>query len=59
MGRRGRSGQVRKVSTPPGFDPRTVQPVGTRYTDCATRPTIIICKLAKFFLEWGMFEQYL
>ena len=24
---------------PPGFDPRTVQPVGSRYTDYATRPT--------------------
>ena len=23
---------------PPGFDPRTVQPVGSRYTDYATRP---------------------
>ena len=25
--------------TPPGFDPRTVQPVASRYTDYATRPT--------------------
>ena len=24
---------------PPGFDPRTVQPVAIRYTDSATRPT--------------------
>jgi hypothetical protein len=24
---------------PPGFDPRTVHPVASRYTDCATRPT--------------------
>jgi hypothetical protein len=38
-GPQGRSGQVRKVSTPPGFDPRTVQPVASRYTDWATRPT--------------------
>ena len=29
----GRSGQVRKVLPPPGFDPRTVQPVASRYTD--------------------------
>jgi hypothetical protein len=28
----GRSGRVRKISSPPGFDPRTVQPVATRYT---------------------------
>jgi len=26
-GPQGRSGQVRKISPPPGFDPRTVQPV--------------------------------
>ena len=35
----GRSGQVRKISPPPGFDPRTVQPVASRYNDYATRPT--------------------
>jgi hypothetical protein len=26
-------GKVRKISPPPGFDPRTVQPVASRYTD--------------------------
>jgi hypothetical protein len=31
----GRSGRVRKISPPPGFDPRTVQPVASRYTDWA------------------------
>jgi hypothetical protein len=36
-GPQGRSGQVRKISRPPGFDPRTVQPVASRYTDYATR----------------------
>jgi hypothetical protein len=30
-----RSVQVRKISTPPGFDPQTVQPVASRYTDWA------------------------
>jgi hypothetical protein len=29
----GGSGRVRKISLPPGFDPRTVQPVARRYTD--------------------------
>ena len=33
----GRSGWVRKIAHPPGFDPCTVQPVGSRYTDWATR----------------------
>ena len=28
-----RSGRVRKISPPPGFDPRTAQPVASRYTD--------------------------
>ena len=31
-GPQGRSGQVRKISPPPRFDPRTVQPVDSRYT---------------------------
>ena len=29
---------MRKISPPPGFDPRTVQPVGSRHTDYASRP---------------------
>ena len=35
-GPQGRSGRVRKISPPPGFDPRTVQPVASRYTDWCT-----------------------
>ena len=31
-GPQGRSGQVRKIHPPPGFDPRTVQPQWSRYT---------------------------
>ena len=38
----GRVGQVRKISPPPGFDPRTVQPVASRYTDYSTRPTLLM-----------------
>jgi hypothetical protein len=34
-----RCGQVRKILPLPGFDPRTVQPVASCYTDDATRPT--------------------
>jgi hypothetical protein len=30
-----RSGRLRKISPPPGFDPRTVQPVASSYTDYA------------------------
>ena len=32
---RGRSGRVRQISPPPGFDLRSVQPVASRYTDWA------------------------
>jgi hypothetical protein len=31
----GRSGRVLKISPPPGFDPRAVQLVASRYTDYA------------------------
>ena len=41
-GPQGRSGQVWKISPPPGFDPRTVQPVASRYTDYATWPTELV-----------------
>jgi len=34
-GPQGRSGRVREISPSPGFDPRTVQLVTSRYTDCA------------------------
>jgi hypothetical protein len=33
VGPQGGSVRVRKISPPPGFDPRTVQPVASRYTD--------------------------
>jgi hypothetical protein len=32
-GTQGRPGRVRKISPSPGFDPRTVQLVASRYTD--------------------------
>jgi hypothetical protein len=34
-GPQGRSGRMRKISPPPGFDPRIVQPVASRYKDGA------------------------
>ena len=39
-GLQGRSEQVRKISPPPGFYPRTVQPGASHCTNWATRPTI-------------------
>ena len=37
----GRSGRVRKISPPPGFDRRTVQPVASRYTDWAIAAAVL------------------
>jgi hypothetical protein len=34
-GPQGRSGRLRKITPPPGFDPRTVQVLARRYTDRA------------------------
>ena len=48
-GPKGRSGQVRKISPLPGFDPRTVQPVASHYTGYATRPTFV----THCHLIWG------
>ena len=50
-GPQGRSGQVRKISTAPGFSPQTVQPVTSRYTDWATRSTLLpVNFVSKFIL---------
>jgi hypothetical protein len=46
VGPQGRSGQVRKISPPPGFDRRTFHPVASRYTGRATRPTKYIVYFA-------------
>jgi len=39
VGRRARLDRCGKSRPPQGFDPRTIQPVASRYTDWATRPT--------------------
>jgi len=40
-GSQNRNGQVQKMSPPPAFDPQTVQPVASRYTDCAIPASVI------------------
>ena len=40
-GPQGRSGQVRKISPPSGFDPRTVHPVASRYIGYAPRHVVV------------------
>jgi hypothetical protein len=39
-GPQGRSVRVGIISPPPGFDPRTVHPIDSRYTDCRTVCTL-------------------
>ena len=56
-GPQGRSGHVRKISPPTGFDPRMVQPVASRYTNYATRPTFNNVVIVKFYLWLKLGEQ--
>ena len=65
-GPQGRSGQVRKISSPPRFDPRTVQPVASRYTDNAvqvpyhkaipTKNTLSFCNFFRCFPDTVTFS---
>ena len=43
LGPHGRTGRVQKTWPPPAFDTRTVQPVASRYTDCAIAAPHYIC----------------
>ena len=43
---------------PPGFDPRTVRPVASRYTDYATRPTLYRIELGCMWSKWFIQPKY-
>jgi len=49
-GPQGRSGQLREISPPPGFDPRIFRPITSRYTDWATGLT---CNGIDMSNYWG------
>jgi len=60
-GHQGRSGQARKISPPPGFDPRTVQPVASPYADWTipaplrqTQKQILACAVC-IAVSWSKF----
>ena len=58
-GPQGRSGRVRKISPPPGFDPRTVKPVASLYTDWAIPAANLLCGTSKFgriYFAWRQHE---
>jgi hypothetical protein len=53
-GPQGRSGQVRKISPPPGFDPQIAQTVASGYTDYATQPSRAVrkrCNILSMFIH--------
>ena len=52
-GPQGQSGQAENLA-PPGFDPWTIQPVVSRYTDSATQPTIVYNNIIKSVLYLSM-----
>ena len=55
VGTQGRSGRAENlVST--GIRSRTVQPVVSRYTDWATRPTIVMKYVGMSTKQWNMFR---
>jgi hypothetical protein len=53
-GTQGRSGQVRKISPPPGFNPRTFQSVTSRYTGWVTPLTLFTVPTLKQYIEIRM-----
>ena len=55
-GPQGRSGRVRKILPPPGFDPRIVQPVASHYTDCAIPASSILKDNIKLRTEFPSIE---
>ena len=50
-GPQGRYGRVWKISPPRGFDPRTVQPVASRYTNCANPAPYWLCNTSSANVE--------
>ena len=52
-GPQGRSGRVRNVSSPPGFDPRIVQTVASRYTDYAISAHLLLHVAALNLVLWS------
>jgi hypothetical protein len=51
-GPQSRSGRVRRISPPTGFDPRTVQPVASRYTDWAIPAPTLLQEMLKTISLW-------
>jgi len=48
-----RSGEALNISTPLGFDHQTIQPVASRYTDCAQTLSSVILVEFKLANRWA------
>jgi hypothetical protein len=55
-GAKGRSGRVRKISPPPGFDRRTVHPVASRLVRIVTTGTEKVNQSNKNQTQWNRNE---
>ena len=53
----GWSGEVQKISLPPGFNPQTVQPVASRYTDCANSSSKRVMVIYRVVENGGMISS--
>jgi hypothetical protein len=52
------SGKVGKISSPPGFDLWTVQPVASRYTDYAIPAPFLACRFLLFISFFMSLSSY-
>jgi hypothetical protein len=50
----GRSGQVRKISIPPGLDPRAVQLIASRYNDYANPANAVVKDTVDVATRYGL-----
>jgi hypothetical protein len=56
-GSQGRSGRVRKIDLPRGFDPQTVQSVANRCTDCAIAYFLKTPSNIQFLFKFGSSKE--
>jgi len=57
-GPQGQFGWVQKISPPPEFDPQTIEPVASRYTDSALPAYFLNCVRCKFQLPMCKLLQF-
>jgi rRNA maturation protein Nop10 len=53
-----RCGWLRKISSPPGFEPQNVQPVASRYTDWANPVCVCVCVCVYIYIYIYIYDRY-